>query len=85
MNRALKSALSRYIRENFDDLLALDLKIARMLGVPAPHTLSSWAYYKSPFWTKFIDFLAWHILDQKDHCKGDFERVTKGAKGGTVG
>jgi hypothetical protein len=62
--------LLRYLVENFDDLLALDLKLARILGAPAPHTLSSWAYEKSPFWTKIIDWAFLKLLGQRNHCKG---------------
>jgi hypothetical protein len=71
----MKAWLARYIRENFNELLALDLSLARLLGAPAPHTLSSYAYVHSKFWTKIIDFLAWWIMDEKDHCHRDFMRV----------
>lgn len=74
----LRLALLRYFHENFDDLLVLDLKIARLLGAPAPHTLSSWAYLKSPFWTDVIDDLFLWFLGQEEHCRKDYERVTNG-------
>lgn len=69
--------LARYIRENWDDLLALDLKAARVLGIPAPHTLSSWAYairLSQPFWWHLIDQLAWWLLDEEDHCEKDYNK-----------
>lgn len=76
------SAIRRYIDENFEDLLKLDLKLARILGAPAPHTLSSYAYLLDTqnkpwgkFWRRFIDWLFWKIDNQTEHCKKDFERV----------
>lgn len=79
----MREFLRRYISENFDDLLALDLKLARVLGAPAPHTLSSWAYLKSPFWTKFIDTIFSWLFSQTHHCYADYKRVTNGLQGTT--
>lgn len=84
MIRALKLWIIRYGTENFHDLLAFDLKLARMLGAPAPHTLSSWAYYRkdvSAFWClfrKITDKLAYWLLKQVDHCQKDYQRVING-------
>lgn len=80
MNR-VKVLLLRYLTENFDDLLLFDLKLARLLGAPAPHTLSSYAYSRkdSLFWRAFqiiTDKLAKWLLNQDDHCQVDYKRVT---------
>lgn len=72
---ALRKSIARYVNENYDDLLVLDLKIARLLGAPAPHTLSSWAYKNSPFWTAIIDLLFYWLYGQRGHCKADYNRV----------
>lgn len=71
----LKQALLRYFHENFDDLLKLDMKMARILGAPAPHTLSSYAYVMEQkgrwwglFWRPIIDFLAKKFFKQENHC-----------------
>lgn len=80
----IKQVLARYITENLNDLLALDLKIARLMGAPAPHTLSSYAYMLEvegkpwgQFWRPIIDRIFRFIFDQKEHCKDDFIRVTQ--------
>lgn len=82
----MRKVLARYISENFDDLLALDLHIARLLGAPAPHTLSSYSYKLEladkrwgKFWRPIIDKIMYYILGQTDHCKADYERVMKNA------
>lgn len=76
------STIRRYIDENFDDLLKLDLKVARLLGAPAPHTLSSYAYMldekKKPWgmlWRPVIDWIFNKTYGQVDHCKKDYQRV----------
>lgn len=73
----MKSAIQRYVSENYDDLLNLDMTLARLLGAPAPHTLSSYAFLKSPFWRMVIDLIFWVVWGQKNHCEKDYERVTK--------
>lgn len=72
----MREFLQDYIRRNFQKLLKLDLRMARLIGAPSPHTLSSWAYVKSPFWRKFIDKLFWWLFNEADHCKQDYERTT---------
>jgi hypothetical protein len=71
----MRLVLLRYLTENFDDLLLLDLKLARLLGAPAPHTLSSWVHHKR--WKvleKIIDhFFKW-LLNQDNHCQRDYQR-----------
>lgn len=81
----VKHALLRYLNENFDDLLNLDLSVARVLGAPAPHTLSSYAYKldeEGKPWGKvtrpLIDDIFRWLIDQPNHCKNDYERVTNG-------
>lgn len=80
----MKDRIRNYIVENFDDLLALDLKVARILGAPAPHTLSSYAYllecrasWWGCLWRFVIDKIFLWLFEQKDHCKVDYERVVK--------
>lgn len=70
--------LLKQLVDNFDEFMAWDLKWARRLGAPAPHTLSSWAYVKSPFWTKIIDTVYgdW-LIEQPNHCKQDYDRVAQ--------
>jgi hypothetical protein len=82
------SILKRYLEENFDDLLALDLKVARLLGAPAPHTLSSYSYKleleNKPFGAFFrpiIDFLAETFFKDFNHCQGAYERVQRQING----
>lgn len=75
----IRTAIARYIRENFDDLLALDLKIARLLGIPAPHTLSSYAHVKGGFWERVIDRIFKWLFNEINHCYNDFLRVTNGS------
>lgn len=79
----VRDAIQRYVHENFDDLLRQDMHLARVLGAPAPHTLSSYAYrleLEGKFWGKFwrpiIDVVygSW-IMGQTNHCKQDYERV----------
>ena len=70
----MKAAIQRYVSENYDDLLNLDLTLARLLGAPAPHTLSSYAFEQSYFWRLVID-LAWLIVfDEKNHCEKDYKK-----------
>jgi hypothetical protein len=78
--------IARYVEENFDDLLALDLKAARLLGAPAPHTLSSWAHQQSPFfYAKIIDALFYKIRGQTEHCRDDFLRIKGDLPSGSNG
>ena len=85
----LQIAIQRYVSENFDDLLKLDLKVARILGAPAPHTLSSYAYrlnQEGKFFGKvFMPLIdEWYgvwIREEPDHCKKDYERVMNGFQG----
>lgn len=79
----LRLALLRYLNENFDDLLALDLKWARILGAPAPHTISSYAWKLEQenklwgkLWRPMIDWIFKWLLEQEDHCYKDFKRIT---------
>jgi hypothetical protein len=81
----MKRAILRYLNENFDDLLELDLKLARILGAPSPHTLSSYSYKLEQegklwgkFWRPVIDKVFKWLLTQIDHCKTDYNRVTNG-------
>jgi hypothetical protein len=74
----MKKFLQRYIAENFDDLLEMDLKLARVLGAPAPHTLSSWSHLNSPFWAKIINLFFKWVFDQDNHCELDYNRVVNG-------
>lgn len=82
MLNKLKQFVVRYVKENFDDLLALDLKMARILGAPAPHTLSSFSYKLEQegkpwgkFWRPVIDKIMLWAIGQVDHCKADYDRV----------
>jgi hypothetical protein len=84
MIKRLKLRILRYIVENFDDLLALDLKVARIAGAPAPHTLSSYAYQLEQegkrwgkLWRPVIDYLFRWLMDQEAHCRKDYERVSR--------
>lgn len=81
----LRQWLTRYLNENFDDLLRLDLKMARILGAPAPHTLSSYSWLLESkgkpwgrFWRPIIDKLFQWLLNQENHCLKDFNRVVNG-------
>lgn len=78
----LWSTIRRYIDENFDDLLNLDLKVARLLGAPAPHTLSSYAYMLEQdkerwglFWRPVIDWFFIKLGDPPGHCYKDYKRI----------
>lgn len=80
----MKEWLNRYIQENFDDLLAFDLKLARLLGAPAPHTLSSYAYKLEQdgkpwgkFWRPVIDWIFYWLREQINHCLDDYIRVVQ--------
>jgi hypothetical protein len=77
MFERIRLAVLRYIRENLDDLLALDLKIARLLGAPAPHTISGYSHIKWTWLEPTIDFLALWIFKQKDHCRKAYEKEIK--------
>ena len=81
----MKQRIVQYIVENYDDLLKFDLKLARLLGAPAPHTLSSYAYFleqQGSFWGKFwrpkIDKIFEWLFSQTHHCYADYIRVTYG-------
>ena len=82
----MKRAIVRYVVENFDDLYELDMKWARILGAPAPHTISSYACLRASenrFWRwmkKFVDWAALRLFNQKEHCCTDLRRVQRGAK-----
>jgi hypothetical protein len=78
---ALRKWLLRYVRENWTELLALDMKWARILGAPAPHTLSSWAWERrnaSKFWglfRRFTDFLFLTFAKVPNHCQSAWEAM----------
>lgn len=71
----MKLAILRYLVENFDDLLLLDLKLARLFGAPHPHTISSWVHLKGwKLLEKIINhFFKW-LINQENHCQRDYER-----------
>lgn len=71
----MRQRLRQYILENKADLLNLDLSLARVLGAPAPHTLSSWAYKKSRFWTVVIDLIWRWLFSVDNHCKAEYEKT----------
>lgn len=78
----MRAWVVRYITENFDDLLALDLKLARLLGAPSPHTLSSYAELTAEkgrrwglFCRWFINKLWWWLFNVEGHCRLDLDRV----------
>jgi hypothetical protein len=72
----MKRAILRYIVENWDDLLALDLKLARIFGAPAPHTISSYSHVKWKWLEPIIDALAIWLWSEFDHCYNDYKRVS---------
>lgn len=78
-------AIQRYVVENMDDLLKWDMHVARVLGAPAPQTLSSYSYkleqegkVVGKITRPIIDvvFGQW-VMGEKEHCKHDFARVTE--------
>lgn len=84
-------AIRRYVTENFNDLLNLDMHLARLLGAPAPYTLSAYSYklelegkLGGKICRPIIDkvFGSW-IMGQTDHCKNDYLQVTNGLQGTT--
>jgi hypothetical protein len=83
----VKYALLRYLNEHFDDLLELDLALARLSGAPAPHTISSYAAELERdgkllglVTRPAIDGLFYWLIDEPNHCKKDYERVTNGTR-----
>lgn len=77
-----KRALLKFLNEKFDELLELDMAVARVLGAPAPHTLSSYAYeldkegsLKGFLCRSVIDTAFKWLIQQDNHCKQDYERV----------
>jgi hypothetical protein len=72
---AIRRFLQRYIRENRDDLLDFDLKLARVFGAPAPHTVSSYAHIQWTWLEPIINKLWLWLFKQKDHCRQDYLRV----------
>lgn len=79
----VKLGILRYMKENYDDLLALDLSVARLMGAPAPHTISSYTHQLAKAGNPvacvagvFIDATFHWLLEQPDHCKSEYESVT---------
>lgn len=72
----LRLRIGQYIEENFDDLLELDLKWARLLGAPAPHTISSYSHLKWKWLEPIIDWLFFWLYEEQNHCQNDYLRVT---------
>lgn len=79
----MRGKIRRWVVKHFDDLLTIDLTLARILGAPAPHTLSSYARLRElegrgSGWRKFIDFwYGWFVMGEINHCEKDFRRVAK--------
>jgi hypothetical protein len=79
----LASAIQRYVTENFNDLLKLDMHWARVLGAPAPFTLSAYAYkleqegkLGGKVFRPLIDkFFGEWIMNEQNHCKTDYEKI----------
>jgi hypothetical protein len=72
----MKDWLVEYIKDNFNDLLRADLKIARLLGAPQGYTLSGWSYKLEQegkpwgeFWRPVIDRIFLWLWSQEEHCK----------------
>jgi hypothetical protein len=76
----MRTAILRFLVKYFDELLDLDLRIARLFGIPAPHTLSSYAYVVGGFWCKFIDMFFKWLINQDNHCQRDYERISREAE-----
>lgn len=79
---AVKLAILRWLHENYDDLLKLDLSVARLFGAPAPHTISSYAYQLDREGNRLgkvlrplIDALFKWLKNEQDHCLNDYLRV----------
>jgi hypothetical protein len=69
-----------YIRDHFDQLLALDHQLCELVGGPPGFTLSSYAYEASTrgklwarLWRPVIDWLAWRVWRERDHCRLTYE------------
>ena len=81
MFEKLRTRILEYVYDNLEDLLNLDLKVARILGAPAPHTLSSYAFLEvNWFWKYFhrvTDALFKWLLGQENHCETDYKRVAQ--------
>jgi hypothetical protein len=78
MFEKIRLRVVQYIEENFDDLLELDLKWARIMGAPAPHTISSYSHLKWKWLEPIIDRAWFWLFDEKEHCLNDYKRVTAG-------
>lgn len=72
----MKDWLVAYIKDNIDNLLRADLRLARVLGAPQGATLSGHAFeleQKGKFWGRVwrpvIDRVFWWLFKQQDHCK----------------
>lgn len=83
----VKFALLTYLNEHFNDLLELDLALARLSGAPAPHTISSYAVVLERegkllglVSRPVIDGLFYWLIEQPNHCKRDYKRVTNGTR-----
>jgi hypothetical protein len=72
---AIRRFLERYIRENKEDLLAFDLKLARLLGAPSPHTISSYSHIQWVWFEPIVNATWWWLFKEKDHCRQDYLRV----------
>jgi hypothetical protein len=75
----MKDWLVNYIKDNFNDLLRADLKIARLLGAPQGYTLSGWSYALEQrgkpwgkFWRPTIDAIFRWLWNQENHCEKAF-------------
>lgn len=80
MNTPPNNFVAVYIRNHFDELLALDHFLAEVVGGPPGFTLSSYAYEASTrgklwarIWRPFIDRLAWWVWRQREHCRATYE------------
>ena len=84
----MKEWLVAYIRDNFNDLLRADIRLARVLGAPQGWTLSGYSYHLEQlgkpwgkFWCPAINKIFLWLFNQKDHCKKahaeDLERMKR--------
>jgi hypothetical protein len=84
----MREWLVNYIKDNFDDLLRADLKLARVLGAPKGWTLSGYSYHLEQlgkpwgkFWRPIIDKVFLWLFNDVNHCadahKSDQERVKR--------
>jgi hypothetical protein len=83
----MKEWLVAYIRDNYNNLMRADIKLARLLGAPQGATLSGHAYVMEQqdklwgkLWRPVIDLIFKRLFGQEKHCEKAHAKDVERAK-----